>query len=48
MTKNKEKKIQEAYQITKEEIETIVKNDDREKAIVNLIIEQAALLATQL
>jgi tRNA threonylcarbamoyladenosine modification (KEOPS) complex Cgi121 subunit len=48
MTKTKEKKIQETYQITKEEIETIVKNDDREKAIVNLIIEQAALLATQL
>ena len=48
MTKNKEKKIQEAYQITDEELKTIMKNDDREKAIVDLIIEQAALLATQL
>ena len=48
MTKNKEKKIQEAYQITNEELKTIMKNDNREKAIVNLIIEQEALLATQL
>ena len=48
MTKSKEKKIQEAYQITDEELKIVTKNDNRGKAIVNLIIEQAALLATQL
>jgi len=48
MTKNKEKKIREAFQITDEELKTVMENGNQETAIVNLIIERAALLATQL
>jgi tRNA threonylcarbamoyladenosine modification (KEOPS) complex Cgi121 subunit len=48
MSKSKEKKITEVFQITDEELITVMKNGDREKAVVNLVIERAALLATQL
>ena len=47
MTKNKETKIKKAFEITKEELK-ILKNGNQNKAIVNLIIERIALLATQL
>ncbi len=47
MTKNKETKIKKAYEITDQELETVEKGN-LEKAIVNLVIERVALLATQL
>jgi tRNA threonylcarbamoyladenosine modification (KEOPS) complex Cgi121 subunit len=47
MTKDKLEKIREAFEITDKEIETVTKgNVDR--ALVDLVIEQVALLATQL
>lgn len=48
MSIGKAKKIQEAFGIKDEEVKTVMKNDDHEEAVVNLIIERAALLATQL
>ena len=48
MSKVKEKKIIRAFQITNEELKTIVKNDDFEEAVVNLVIERVALLSTQI
>ena len=48
MSKAKEKKIKETFQISDEEIKTVMKNEDREGAVVNLVIERVALLATQL
>ena len=48
MTKSKENKIKEAYQITDEEIRTTMENNEQKKAIVNLVIERLALLSTQL
>jgi tRNA threonylcarbamoyladenosine modification (KEOPS) complex Cgi121 subunit len=47
MTKNKETKIKKAFKITDQELKT-VENSRPEKAIVNLVIELVALLATQL
>jgi tRNA threonylcarbamoyladenosine modification (KEOPS) complex Cgi121 subunit len=47
MTKNKETKIKKAFEITDQELKT-VENNRPEKAIVNLVIERVALLATQL
>ncbi|MGD0643700.1 MAG: KEOPS complex subunit Cgi121 [Candidatus Bathyarchaeia archaeon] len=44
----KEKKIKETFQITDEELKIVMKNENREEAIVNLVIERVALLATQL
>ena len=48
MSKIKEKKIIKAFQITDEELKTIIKNDDYEAAVVNLVIERVALLSTQI
>ncbi len=48
ITKIKERKIKEAFQITDEEIRTIIKNNDYDEAIVDLVIERVALLSTQL
>jgi len=48
MSKAKEKKIIKTFQITEEELKTIMKNDDREAAVVNLVIERVALLSTQI
>ncbi len=48
MTETKKVKIKKAFQITDEEIKTIMKNDDVEKAIISLVIERIALLSTQL
>jgi tRNA threonylcarbamoyladenosine modification (KEOPS) complex Cgi121 subunit len=47
MTKTKETKIKKIFQITNEELKT-AENNDHEKAIINIVIEQVALLATQL
>jgi len=48
MTETKKVKIKKAFQISDEEIKTIMKNDDIEKAIISLVIERIALLSTQL
>ncbi len=48
MSKAKEKKIIETFQITEEELRAIVKNDDCEAAVVNLVVERVALLSTQI
>jgi KEOPS complex subunit Cgi121 len=48
MSKTKEKKIIKTFQITDEELNTVTKNDDREGAVVNLVIERVALLSTQI
>jgi tRNA threonylcarbamoyladenosine modification (KEOPS) complex Cgi121 subunit len=48
MTKDKEEKIIKAFEITEEELETVMKVSCRERAIVNLVIERVALLSTQL
>ncbi len=44
----KEHKIIETFQITDEELKTVMKNGNREEAVVDLVIERVALLATQL
>ena len=46
LTEDKQKKIRKAFEITEEELKT--ENSPTEKAIVNLVIEHVALLATQL
>jgi nitrogen regulatory protein PII-like uncharacterized protein len=46
LTKSKETKIRKVFEITQEELET-QKNESKEKAIANLIIERVALLSTQ-
>jgi tRNA threonylcarbamoyladenosine modification (KEOPS) complex Cgi121 subunit len=48
MSKVKEKKIKETFQITDEELKTVIKNNKLDEALVNLVIERVALLATQL
>jgi tRNA threonylcarbamoyladenosine modification (KEOPS) complex Cgi121 subunit len=48
MSNVKEKKIVKTFQITDEELKTVMKHDDRLEAVVNLVIERVALLATQL
>ncbi len=48
LTKTKKTEIKKAFQISDEEIKTIIKNDESEKALINLVIERVALLSTQL
>jgi len=48
MTKSKEDKIIETFQITDKEINTIMNNHNHSLAVINLVIERIALLATQL
>ena len=48
MSNSKEKRITKTFQITDEEIKAIMRNDDREAAVVNLVIERVALLSTQI
>jgi len=48
MSDFKEQKIVETFQITDQELKTVMKNGNREEAVVNLVIERVALLATQL
>jgi tRNA threonylcarbamoyladenosine modification (KEOPS) complex Cgi121 subunit len=46
ITKTKETKIKKAFNIQNKEL-NILKDDDPQKAIVNLVIEQVALLAVK-
>jgi hypothetical protein len=48
ISKFKEHNIIETFQITDQELKTVMKNENREEAVVNLVIERVALLATQL
>ncbi len=48
ISKFKEHKIIETFQITDEELKAVMKNENRTEAVVNLVIERTALLATQL
>jgi tRNA threonylcarbamoyladenosine modification (KEOPS) complex Cgi121 subunit len=48
MSTPKEKRIMEAFQISEKEIEIVIKNKNRCEALVNLVVEHMALLATQL
>jgi len=48
MSNFKEHKIIEAFQITDQELKAVMKNENCEEAVVNLVIERVALLATQL
>jgi tRNA threonylcarbamoyladenosine modification (KEOPS) complex Cgi121 subunit len=48
MTKDKEEKIIKAFEITEEELKTVMKVNCRENAIVDLVIERIALLSIQL
>ena len=47
VTKKKLEIIKQAFEITKEEVNA-TQQGDKEKAIINLVIERVALLATQL
>jgi len=44
----KEHKIIEIFQITDQELKTVMKKENRTEAVVNLVIERVALLATHL
>ncbi len=48
LSERKAQKIAQTFQITDGEIRTVLKNEDNGEALVNLIIERVALLATQL
>jgi len=48
MSKAKEKRIIETFEISKREINTVLKDENHFEAVVNLVIERVALLATQL
>jgi len=48
MSKLKEHKIIKTFQITEQELKAVMKGENRQEAVVNLVIEIVALLATQL
>ena len=48
ISKFKEQKIAKTYQIGDEELKAVMKNQDHAEAVVNLVVERVALLATQL
>jgi len=48
ISQDKDKRIVETFDISEKEIQTITKNENRKEALVNLVIERVALLATQL
>jgi tRNA threonylcarbamoyladenosine modification (KEOPS) complex Cgi121 subunit len=48
LSKGKMQSISEAFHISERELETIMKKNNLEQALVNLVIEKMALLATQL
>jgi tRNA threonylcarbamoyladenosine modification (KEOPS) complex Cgi121 subunit len=48
MTQVKLEKIKEAFQIKTEEIKSVMKDECQTDAVVNLVVERVALLATQL
>jgi hypothetical protein len=47
VTDAKAKKIQEAFEISDLEIETVAKEGDLKRALVDLVIERMALLSVQ-
>jgi tRNA threonylcarbamoyladenosine modification (KEOPS) complex Cgi121 subunit len=47
MTTPKVERIKQAFEITDEELKTVVRNGDKKRAIVDLVIERVALLSTQ-
>jgi KEOPS complex subunit Cgi121 len=47
MTTRKVRRIKRAFEITDEELKTVVRNNDTKRAIVDLVIERVALLSTQ-
>lgn len=47
MTPQKDQKIRIAFGITEQELDTVTQDEDRVKALVSLVIEQMALLPTQ-
>lgn len=48
LSKTKQQKIIDTFQISKEAISAVVEHEDHEAALVNLVIEQIALLSTKL
>ena len=48
ISKFKEQKIIETFEITDEELKAVTKSENRVEAVVNLVVERVALLATQL
>ena len=48
MSEFKERKIIKTFQVSDQEMKVVMKNGDREEALVNLVIERVALLSTQL
>jgi tRNA threonylcarbamoyladenosine modification (KEOPS) complex Cgi121 subunit len=48
MTEVKLEKIKEAFRVKAEEIKTMMKNGNLDEAVVSLVVERVALLATQL
>ncbi len=48
MSKVKERRIMEAFEISQEELNTVLVDGNCSDAVVNLVIERVALLATQL
>jgi tRNA threonylcarbamoyladenosine modification (KEOPS) complex Cgi121 subunit len=48
MSEVKLEKIKEAFQVKAEEVKTVMKNGNLDEAVVSLVVERVALLATQL
>jgi hypothetical protein len=48
LSNNKVQSIREAFSVSDGELETVVAKGDVQQALVNLVIERMALLATQL
>jgi hypothetical protein len=44
----KEKRIKQVFQISEAELKAVQKNGDMQEALVSLVVERVALLATQL
>jgi KEOPS complex subunit Cgi121 len=47
LSKEKVARIQEAFEITEAELQTVIRRNDLKKALSDLVIERMALLATQ-
>ena len=47
LSQEKIQAIRKAFDISNAELEAVVKGDDLEQALINLIIERVALLATE-
>ena len=48
MTAEKLEKIKKTFQVKAEEVKSVIKNENQNDAVVSLVIERVALLATQL